>query len=546
MKSLTLTAACLMTLSALAPLSEAQDTPDYTQLHELNDRLGQAQAYRYRLFDAVPVSLKHDRVHEGAYSDTCQQPFGIYAAEGTELELTIDHAPEHVALEIFDPETLQSKRFELKSGVNQITTPQAGLCYFYYPRLSAKPAKPIRAYLKGGKINGIYNHGEGARVWAFIQKMPSSEYMEMLGDHLHLILPKSLLSDMDAEEGERILERYESIHASGRRLLGEGSYSASTPQRICLFPSRPADNAPQLAQASPDLLLLPISEENHRYLAKLFASRISSLIPSHQGELSAALQYMVTELSFVTNANTLRSSSTLHDKEMLFIYNQKTMVNRALWNASMKESDEESLYQAAAPLCSLYIYFTLIRGDKNFLPRLMERLQLLQKQNLSPSTWRQAFLMALCDASKRDLTHFFLTTRMLAPMNRPLNGSTDAPCITMTMDDIKKVWQHASKYPQDECRAIHLVQPHTAHMVQDKTALDRTFTLQKNDVEETLIIPERGTAGVIAYEAYNAESQLIGLFIPSEKVLEFRLPLTTQYVRGVAWNGTNTVVYSKK
>ncbi len=551
MKSSLFSSACLMALCCFADLAEAQssEAPDYKLAHELNDRLGQAQAYRYRLFHAVPMTQKHQFTHDGVFSDVCQQPFGIHVSRGDALECHVDHAPKDVVFVIYNPAAQVRQLIPLRAGKNTLTASLSGLCYFYYPTEEHLAQKPVQVYLKGGKINGIYNQGDGERAWAFIQKMPSNEYMEILSGQLNLVLPKELLKEMDADAADALISEYGAVYREVLQLLGQSSYSASSPLCLSLFPEKVTSRSTIPHVASTDFLFKPSSAVNQQYIAQLFAARAASLVPSQQGELAEVLQALVAEFSLLAKDQIPVVSSQIAGYGALASHERSSLIERSLWNASMRESNEESIAQTRAPLHSLCLYFSQIRGDKNFLPRLMERLRLMQKKKLSPSEWRCNFLMALCDASKRDLTRFFLTTGMLAPMNRPLNQPDyeATTTIVITMEDVKKVWQHASKYPEDECRVLHLVRQYNVTEMQEKKPLALNSALNLSVEGPALIIPEGYCKNVIAYAIYDQDNRLINIaFANDSQESRLLLPSSPHTVQAVAWNGARVVIHERK
>ncbi len=529
----------LLALGCVLPMTHAQDT-DYKHVHELNERLGQAQAYRHREFSATLPHETAEDLYGSIHGSYQQNPFGISITQGESLECEVKNFSPGMALVILNLDTAQPQIIPLQEGVNSISAPTSGLCYFYYPSDTPAQQDPAQVTLKGGKINGIYNSGEGARTWAFMQKMPSSDYMELLSEHLHIILPKKHCAQLSPEDGEALLRHYESLYQLALSLVGQGSYAPATPQKLHILPFTKHSYIKLDLEKNPELLDAGAISEAHLHLARQFTAQIAQIIPAGQGELSAAIQQLIAELALRPQLEQESSPSLLDNNKLLAHYHRNIIARRQLWNASQHASTDETLLATMMPLCSLYTYFTEVKGDQNFLPRLIERLRLIQQQQLSPREWRCAFLMALCDASKCNLTRFFLTTRMLAPMNRLLpTGTSSTSPMLITMDDIKKVWQHASKYPEDECRAIHLAHPLNKELIRAKTPLRilRPTSLQRTDTECT--IPVDFAEGAIAYELHDTQGKLALLILVKKgKGTIIRGDIAHSSIVAVGWDGT--------
>ncbi len=548
------------------PLSAQQEAASeaipYKEDHELNDKLGQSQAYRNRLITAIHPRQQLRQRYGIAHARELAEPLGIYTEQDGELILTLDHAPRGVELLIYHVEQRLLARHPLHIGENRLRAPHAGLCHLYYPSDKPAQAAPIKLQIKGGKINGLYHLGDGAKAWDFMKRHTVNGYIQILSDQLHLILPASRLAALDGAAIDRLIRGYEQHIARQQRIVGLGHYTPRPSNRFILLPWS-ADTAAQHEQGIlinvqllPELLMENRLESSFATIARLMHASYSTLIPEGQGELIATMSRLLLEAAAYRQLkpSDKRPTTGPYASSAQSDYITKVINERQLWNAAMSHeltpsSRESYLLRDLAPLWALYLYTAEVTEDDSFLPRLMERLRLLSTEKLSPSAWRIAFLKALCDASRLDLTEFFLQTRMLAPMNRTLGTGARQQTLTITLNDIKSVWQHAQKYPTPSSRILHLLHAGNVQLYRDQRPLLKTGVSPLSPALHRISIPTGYLSGAVAYEvSAGAQSLQITQPLPSKTgsgAAQLDFPNEATRLEAIGWDGTRLLLYER-
>ncbi len=532
---------------------------NYNQVEQLNDKLGDAQVYRNRLIHAShdPTTLKSQ--YGITHASELDHALGIHVKAGEPLALFLDHAPPKVELILYDVESRQLSRHPLGAGGNMLTAPHGGLCYIAYPSTTPTEAPPIKLQIKGGKINGLYHLGDGDKAWAFMKRHSVNGYVEILSPRLHLLLPVSALSTL--EDCDSLLLRYEELLAEQQQALGLGKYIPLPLNRLTLLPW----SARSLAQHEQGILInveeIPELLHEHRLatpfseLARVLLNSYIALIPAGQGELGGAMARLLREIALYPSYKTRGYLPTkgIYEDQAYEQYTDNILNERRLWNANSTplggKLREDMLIETLIPLWTLYLYSCEIAKDESFIPRLMERLRLLYTQQLSPSQWRISFLKALCDATRLNLCDFFVRTRMLAPMNRPVCTAAQSQHIILDMSHVKEIWQHAQKYPSPSISTLHLLSHDKLAFYHKKPELKIRRETELAVKQQRLVIPNHMLQGVLAFEVYADKARLHTVLPTSTEQgisgATIELPPHATHIDALGWDGTRLTIYKK-
>ncbi len=504
----------LLALS-LALCSAGSAQQKHKQLHELNERIGTAAHYQHRLIPAhYPSQWLESRLKLRQFGNV-GTPLGIYVKKGDELIISLDNAPEKgVTLFIRDhAQALPASALPLQAGDNSITAPQAGLLYIDYAHEHAGSAPDLRASIKGGQISGIYYLGDGEKAWSFALRATKSGFVELLSDHVHLILPAEMLRAENIPNGDALLHYFNDLFSLSKAALGIGSM---LPDRLpALRIHHEAIDNIRIDEQGVALdfakhKLLGAAEEIVKpwQLPHLIAR--DCLMPKDMSSaLSEALCTLLMQV-ISTEKQGLRYGQAMLNTERYQQYYVDCILNQQAETSSI------------IPLWTLLLYNREIMGNKYFLPRLMEHINAVEWDGLSEDEVQSALLKCLCAASKLDFSEYFAQVGLLP---------------TSISDEVK---QYAKRYPEPDFPQLYFINKDTIKIYKAEIAPYRPAKVAMEFNTDHYLIAHAGLEGIVAIEAYQGDT-LVGLAtvdMCDETYIHLAVKEEADKIIAVGWEGT--------
>ncbi len=529
----------LLILSSML-LSSASAQQDFKQAHELNETIGTSAHYRNRLIPAHHAESNQLRDASTA--------LGIYVKKGDKLELSLENAPEEgVSLLIRDhAKQGQVSSLPLQQGDNSITAPETGLLYIDYRAEQASTAPDLKLSIKGGQISGIYHLGDGEKAWSFALRVAKSGFVELLSDHVHLILPADMLREEKISDGDAVLRYFDDLLSLSKKAVGIGSMQPDNLPPLVI--SHQAINGikidkngialdfikQQLLGDAPEEIITPWLIPHHIAMDCLIPK---DNLPEQVREILSALirQIICAEkqgLRYQQKENHPSAEqielNTAHYQQ----YHADYLLAKKAWMLEQDSDAKSAREDALIPLWSLQLYSKEVMDDKLFLPRLMEHMSAIEWDNLTQGERQCALLKCLCTASKLDLGEYFDKAGMLRPL--------DEGSISVTEKMIDEVKHYAKRFPEPDSPVLYYITKGCIKLFKEKAAPYRPADVDIEEESDCYIVALTGMEGIVAIEAYQGE-ELVGLAtVDMAEGEHLSVPVSEQADEFIAigWDGT--------
>ena len=553
--------------------------PQYTDFSQLNRSPKELEKnYRLREFKAyLPLQDIHKRYKTGNYS-SFENPTGIAFNPGDSISIRMMGTPRskvEFVVQDFRQDGKQT-RFPLSAGVNKFTVSHAGHGYVNYRDSNPETAPTIKLQITGGYINGVFTSHDDARIWRYLLKNAKSELLDIIGQRTQWVLDLKALRSSCPDKGPELIALYDRQMQLEQQLMGwewEGIHPGNHIMGRVMW--RGYMHADHLGAAfhcdtTPGLVNVDKVKESGAWGTSHEFGHVNQTRPGLKWvgttEVTVNLFSQVVNMEF--NPNEIRLE---HERcpslEKYWIrggrfdcYINSALVNRQVWQFQIGPDDGSrepgerrgDQFVALCPMWQLYLYNTVVLGNKLFYPRIFKDVRDTDESGMKNGEIITRFMTRCCDAAKLNLTDFFLETGMLTVMNRFIEDYSSG-WVTITEDMCRQVIAHAEQYPRPDSPVIFYINANNAHIYRDKLNIspspDFRPDITTQGQQRSLIIPATQWANAVAFEVYNAAGELIriclrGLNQQDNQSTEVFLPENASQVMAVQWNGKRYCIYN--
>ena len=163
--------------------------------------------------------------------DHYENPTGIYVAKPGKLTVTVKNMQGMTSRELalivrsFDYGDEWEERYPLHKGKNVLEVDHAGLTYVDYRTPDYKTAKPVQISIKGGEYNGFFDKAKDSdEDWTALLKNAKSQFVDLVGDYVHLTYKVSILEKTCPEKGWELIDAYDQLIGLQYDLMGLVKY----------------------------------------------------------------------------------------------------------------------------------------------------------------------------------------------------------------------------------------------------------------------------------------------------------------------------------
>lgn len=506
--------------------------------------------------------------------DRFENPAGVFVREGDMLDVLLEGEPSaEVALLIHSFESgsvNKETRIVLQKGFNQVRIPHEGLTYIsYYTEDGA--GSPVRVTIHGGVNNGVYDKGDGPEKWQKLLRSPGSEYLDIVGQYVHLVYNKEGLLKNCGQDVEPLLAIYDDIvcgqhtlmglmkygrwygnHLNGRN--GEGAFMHA--DSVGAYYSR------NYMEAVTNLRHLDYWAIAHEF------AHITQLVPGLRWHGTAEVTNNISSArvcyQYVPDDLPLEDipSATLDGTVEGGCFNcffQGALINKEPFRYQMGPSDMVNylngtggdVFVSLVPFWQLDLYFHYAgMGNRDFYPDLCEKFRLdTDDKNLTPGESQVRFCKYACDVTGQNLMPYFRKVGMLTAVDRIINDYAGKVPMVITEDMVKEAEAYGAKYPAPASPVIYLISAHSVEVFRDQLPLEGVPGTGAALDGKWLVVDAAQWKNAVAFYTY-AGGKLIRISIPgtgdrSGKSTRCPFPDEATRVVAVGWDGSTRTVFER-
>ncbi len=567
---------------SLLPL-QADTIPLGTNTSQINASADEKN-YRQRSIRAyLPLKEVSRRLKVGNYS-SFENPTGIYFKQGERARITLDAKATAGAVTLIVHEfgaAGHHHTYPLSAGLNELTMANSGLAYLDYRSMKPQSAPELKVQIEGGQINGLFTEADDNKTWKRLLANAKCSMIDIIGPRVHLVYHVEELRKHCPEKGAKLLAVYEEIMKLEQDIMGLELYKLHPGNHIMgrnIW--RGFMHADGMGAAFHHNTMGGIGNPDK---ARKGSWGIAHEF-GHVNQVRPAMTWVGTT-EITTNIYSAWANYKLNPANMrlehevtpspngnmrggrMHSYVHSAIVQKRPWQFQIgpdytnygKESEKIKLadevkrskgnfdhFTNLSPMWQLQLYMEVAGRAKNFYPQIFQAAREADTSKLTHGQMRLNFVKAACDASKLNLTEFFVRTGILRPINR-WKEDYGSRMLTLTPAMVKEAITHAHKYPKPDSRVIYYINSNNVGIYRDKTPLQqgRSYTPQAGKIT----IPAGDWKGAVAFEVYAGKKlvgvSLLGLGHQNNASTDIFIPSHASSVQAVAWDGARLTVYKE-
>jgi len=526
------------------------------------------EAYRHRSFPAyLPLKEVSRRFKVRNYS-AFENPTGIYFKKGDEAHISVlNEINDDVKLIVHE---FGSKgghaEYPLKQGRNKLTMTSSGLAYIDHRSMHPVNEKPLRCVIRGGVINGIFGLKDSNETWVKLLKNTQSEMIDIIGNRVHLVMHVDALREHCPKKGRELLRLYEFIIRQQQNLMGLDGKHSSHPGNHMLgrnmwsgymhadgmgaafhYNTMAGVGNPDSLRKSSWGVAHEFGHVNqpHRGFCWVGMTEVSNNIFSLWSNYKLNPKWMRLEHEVIGS----KDGDFRGGRFQRFLYS--ALILKQVWNYTAGDGQDASTgsdpFVTLVPLWQLQLYMAEVVKNKNFWPRVFKSIHRTDEYGKTQGELRCDFFKKLCDASKMNLSEYFVRTRMLAPVNRWTEDYSSG-MLTVTPDMVKDVLEHASKYPAPSSPVIYYACTNNIKYFASRVKVKRSANIKLEVKDGILVVPAGAWQGAVAFEVYDADEKLmrailLGMGHEDNQTTTVPMPEGASSVKAVSSTGKRIPIY---
>jgi hypothetical protein len=502
------------TCSELRPGIKKQDmdsisNPFFQRLATLLLNNTYSKEFRIQQYKPYPIPEVAAKKNKTSTYSLLDNPTGI-CITGKDKELIVfagNMGKEMLSLRLIDfQKGYSGTDFLLNEGINRFNVATEGLLYVMY-HTSNPDAKPVKIHIVTGTINGYYDITKySANEWNRLLNNAQGNDFDILGQYAHVTFPVTSLKRYCPDNGNRLIQVYDSIAWLEQKLIGLYKYKRENLNRMFFSVDY---NMPKAwgayatsyrtayplysmhALCNPDILRStyiwgPAHEVGH----------VNQTRPGFRwggmGEVSNNVYSMYVQYSFGNSSRLAVEGDAGYGSRYEKGFTEM-IAPKAL------HSTYEDVFCKLIPFWQLELYYSRVKGQTDFYADVHEAI----RTRPDPKTDSRAileFIKICCDVAEEDLTDFFKTWGLLVPVDYEGTYSgygSGKLTLESTPEQIEAVVRYAEKYPKP---AMNL------HYIHDDCvdAYRNNAKLVKGSIEiDGKHIKSDGWKNVVVFEVYD-------------------------------------------
>lgn len=296
---------------------------------------------------------------------------------------------------IFNPAKPQEfKRYRIVDGVNKIEADYDGHLYINF---TSNENKNVNVHIAGGKYNGYFDLSNETTY--DLSNNTTSSYIDVVGDHVHLIFEKDYLSGDDLSE---LLAKYDKIVRSQQLFMGLEKYEEDFDNRVLFLQVKDVLEI----KYNNHYIQCPDLEMNNLVEADKIRDRILwdlavavGTIHNHVALTWKGVKFTTPKLFALATQEAFGTSLEV-DANKWYAEGFKSIVIPEEKLADLRD-DYYDFSEKIVPFWQLHLYTSRVLGDNDFYKDILHNLR-----NTSNSS-EYLFMYYCQDRLKLDLRSFF-------------------------------------------------------------------------------------------------------------------------------------------
>ena len=560
-----------------SPLTWAGDVPVRTDYRGINSGSAE-QKYRHRTFGAYLSNAALRSITRTNNYSSFENPTGIFFAEGEKITINLSGLPQgqNIKLIVHDfEEGGKHAEYPLQNGKNNITISSRGLGYIDYrcESLDNMPP-PVKMHIKGGKINGVFTRQDSSATWKKLLANAKCNILDLLGERCQLTYNVDGLRKGCPERGPELLATYDYLmQLQQNEILGwdrDGTHPGNHIHGRAMWAGYM--HADGLGAAFHVNTIPGISNPDHLKESAWGVSHEFGHVNQTRRGMCWTGMTEVTNNIFSSWANyKLNPGNMRLEHENIINADQQRMVGgrfdcyvnnaitrRRIWlyhggpDSGMDLGKRGGdVFVTLYPYWQLQLYVAVARGKSDFYPQIFHEARKTDGSELGNGEAQMLFIKRACDASKLNLTEFFVKVGMLSPINRIMEDYASA-YVTITDDMCREVMEYISQYPAPDSSVIYYITANSVDIYRNKADVIPPAEGAAAPCIENgrLEIPAHEWQNAVAFEAYQdgklVRISLRGLNHKDGQATTVVCPEGTDTVKAVQWDGKRYTVLNLK
>ena len=562
----------LMMVGLLAAPVLSAKVPEGTDYSQLNAQGDKDSVYRNRTFKAyLPLQVLRDTLRTNNYS-LFENPTGIYYTAGENVTVDIEgETPQGVSLIIhnFGSDGGHAE-IPLKSGKNTFSAPVSGLGYFNYRSENPDNAAALKVHFEGGYVNGVFTQHDDVATWKQLLKNAKGNILDILGERVQLAYNVDGLLEHCPDNGPEMLKIYDDVIRMEQELLGWERYGCHPGNHIHgRVQWQGFMHADGIGSAYVNTCLGEVANvERLKHSAWAIAHEFGHINQCRPGMMWAGTQEVSVNIFAAWCCYKINPANSRLEHEVTPVagtmlrmrggrmdsYINSALVRRQLWqfmtgpdyglyNVPGKRTGDH--FVSLAPLWQLQLFLAEARGHEDFYPYIFE-LARKDAADTPHGKLRAQFCTRAADAVKLDLSEFFVSTGILAPMNRMVEDY-QSHHVTITQDMCREAIAHMQQYPKPDTSVIYYITANTVDIFKKRLDVkkSRDFVLEMSNGIAT--VPADKWENAVAYECYCGSKlsriALRGLNHEDNASTDILVPEGTTAIKAVQWDGKRYTIW---
>lgn len=428
------------TASALKPgVTEASilaiKNPLYREIALYLYKNSYPKEFRIQDYRAWPHPDDWTRVSKTGAQNLLDNPTGIVARKGKELIIFVgDTQGYKLNIKVQNLDTPEadgynnaSSFYAISKGVNKITPSNDGLVYILYHTPEYKTAKPIRIHFATGEVNGYYDSQKHkAEDWSRLLGAATYKYFDVLGKGAHLTFTTEGFRKYASTDGPELIAQYDEMTEMMTDFMGLKKYNLPKVNRSyfhAMYTSYMYATTYRTAYnfGIEDVVRTMCDKEQFRRGPWGHAHETGHTLQTAPGfkwvgmiEVTNNVMANLVTIKF-GNKSRLMAENRYNDAYNTFFVDRSGVITGWKPRPYIYTTDiYDTVFEKLVPLWQMYLYFTEVKGDKDFYAKLYEKV----RKNPDPKSDEECqleFTRLMCEISGYDLTDFFGSWQFYTP-----------------------------------------------------------------------------------------------------------------------------------
>ncbi len=534
---------------------------------------------RARTYEAYePVDDLSKRLRTSTYS-RFENPTGIYFEEGEDPVVYVKGIEnEKVEFKVYNfgsEGTGQQNVQPLKNGLNILKGKNKGLGYISYYTPNYQKAPKVSVHVLNGKVNGVFDSSVSTNQdWKKMLENAPCEVIDIVGKRVHLVYPVKELKETCPDDGLKLINLYDQIIGHQHQIMGLVKYNIQPKNRmlgrVIWKGFMHADgmgaafhNGTMREVGNPEVV--PKSswgiahEFGHVNQTRPVMMWVSTTEVTNN-LFSAWSNYILNPTGMRLESERINGGDGNVIGGRFNAYLNSALIDGSNWlcqkgpdsrpHHAIEGMMVQDHFVKLGPLWQLQLYFTAAkRGNPDFLADVFQTARAMKTEGKSNGDYQLAFMKNVCDATKTDLSDFFIRVGMLKPIDEELDDYSIGR-MTITKAQCSNLVKYAQRYPKPESPVIYYISVNSVEAYKNKLPLEgRPNQGVTDNGNHTLTISHKSWKNAAVFETYKNDQlikiAMVGTDSPDNSSTLVQYPEGATKVVAVGWNGKRALVYGK-